>query len=128
MQGRFAMAAAFAASLFLAQAQAQPLPQLPHSHRPYAIVRAELLRSGYRPVRFRHAEDSSGCVGDGRCVQYPEAVYCSGTGLAFCQFAFFRSRDRKYIVVTTAGEERLFVVRISIVSRRERLSWDPESH
>jgi hypothetical protein len=127
MRRRFAIAAAFAASLSLAQAQAQPLPQLAHRHRPYPVVRAQLLRSGYRLVRFRRGGDSFGCVGDGRCAQYPEAISCSGTGVAFCQFAFFRLRDRKYIVVTTAGEERLFVVRISIASRSERRSWDPES-
>ena len=127
MQRLLAMTAAFAASLPVAQADAQRLPQLPHRHRPDADVRAGLLRAGYRPVRFPHGENSFGCAADRRCVDYPEAISCSGTGLALCQFAFVRSRDRKYIVVTTAGEERPFVVRISLASGRERRSWDPEA-
>ena len=60
MQMRPAMTATLAA-LIAAQALAQPLPPLPRHHRPYAAVRAELARTGYRPVRFRHGADWSGC-------------------------------------------------------------------
>lgn len=107
-----------------APAGAAPSPHF--ERKPYAALRAQLIRSGYRPVRFVHPSGSDYCA-DGQpfCRDYPETIYCSGTGASLCQFAFVRVRDHKYFVVSTAGEERPVVLNVTVATRQMRSGWDP---
>src|SRR4051812_10669284 len=79
----------------------------------YDVARTKLMREGFRPVHFQRGPLFDPCPDDPTsCRRYPEALYCSGTGLAYCQFAFFDPRHRRYIVVTTRGEEGRAVDRV----------------
>jgi hypothetical protein len=78
-------------------------------HRPYDEVRAELIKSGYRPVRLKHDASDLFCRADNFCGRYPEVLNCDGTGINPCVFAFIRPASRKYIAVITYGEVRLKV-------------------
>lgn len=122
---RLALLGSVALILPFLAAEAKPFDL--YRHKPYAVVRAKLIQNGYRPLRFRHQSDP--CP-DGQtfCVRFPEVISCSGTGLAMCEFAFFRTGDRKYFAVSTTGEERPYFYGIRWVTDRERKeAWDPEA-
>jgi hypothetical protein len=105
-------------------ADAAPLAGL--EGQQYDAVRNRLIRAGYRIVRFQRGPLFEPCPDyPSECERYPEAINCSGTGLAFCQFAFFDPAHRRYVVVTTHGEERRVVDSIATASRRERSGWPP---
>ncbi len=67
---------------------AQPLPHFKEG-TPYPVVRAKLLKSGWKPVRLASA---SACE-DERCKGLPEAYFCAGVGRATCIYTW-RSGDR----------------------------------
>lgn len=71
--------------------------------RNYDSMRAGLLKSGYQIVKVRRMATDHYCS-EGFCEIYPETLYCSMAGLHYCNMAFYRSSDRKYLVVTTLGE------------------------
>jgi hypothetical protein len=94
---------------------AGPLPSL--TGESYAKARAEIVKSGYRPVRFVRTED--GCLLDTTCKRYPALL---GSHPARCQFAFVDRSHGKYIVVSTRGDSRR-VDNVTFPSRRERSRW-----
>ena len=95
----------------------------------YDIARAELVRAGFQPVHFQRGPLFEPCPDDpSSCKRYPETIGCSGTGLAYCQFAFFDRRNRGYVIVTTQGEEGRVVVSVTRASRRDRTGWPREVH
>lgn len=69
----------------------------------YPQARAQLIAEGYQPLKFPHGELEYHC--NGICDRYPELEDCSGTGMGYCTFAFFRPSDGKYRQIITAGEE-----------------------
>ena len=100
-------------------------PRTVFYRKPYEVVRTQLMKSGYKVVSFAHRGNP--CPDDQPfCNRYPEVISCSGTGRSICEFAFFRSRDKKYFVVTTFGEELPRVESIAPASRGTRKGWDPE--
>jgi hypothetical protein len=106
-------------------ADAAPLAGL--EGKPYDAVRTRLVRAGYQLVRFQRGLHFEPCPDDpASCARYPEVINCSGTGMAYCQFAFFNPAQRRYVVVTTHGEERRLVDSIAVASRRENSGWPPE--
>ncbi len=95
--------------------------------KPYDQGRAILVRRGYRPVHFQRGPLFNPCPDDpSSCKPYPEAIGCSGTGFAYCQFAFFSAVRSHYIIVTTRGEERRTIDSVVIASRRDRMGWPPQ--
>ena len=78
-------------------------PNIPHGQL-YDEARRELRVQGYLPVPVRHAKDSYSCSVSGWCGKYPELMYCAGTGVAPCNFAFRQRGTGKYLVVSTYGE------------------------
>ncbi|MEY4708198.1 MAG: hypothetical protein RJB58_1921 [Pseudomonadota bacterium] len=60
------------------------------------------MAQGYQPLKFFHGRDDYFC--DGICDRYPEVEDCSGTGLGYCWFVFFRPSDGRYRRIITAGE------------------------
>lgn len=96
--------------------------------QPYAAVRARLSAAGYTPVRFRHSNVRDACAGQEWCTLYPEALYCSGTGINICEFYFFDRRLRRYLAVVTYGETRLTVDEARLISKRATAYWPPETH
>lgn len=113
----FLMLAAFPA----VSLTAAPFNQL--SGKSYDVARKRLADFGYRPLKFMH--QSNPCPdGQSFCSRYPEVISCSGTGRSFCEFAFFGTRNRKYIVVITVGEDRPSVYRVRIPNKNERNDWD----
>jgi hypothetical protein len=124
MPGKALAALACCAFVSVAAAAAQPAGS---RGRPYDAVRARLIRAGYLLVHFRRGPEFEPCPDDpSSCMAYPEVINCSGTGGAYCQFAFFDPARRRYLVVTTYGEERRRVDGIATASRRERSGWPPE--
>jgi hypothetical protein len=69
----------------------------------YPQARARLIAEGYQPLKFPHGELEYPC--NGICDRYPELEDCSGTGMGYCTFVFFRPSDglRRHII--TAGED-----------------------
>ena len=73
--------------------------------RPYAEARSRLISMGYRPFHAKNRDTPDEvCPGFPSCSAIPEIVYCSGTGLAFCESAFFNRRNGRYIKVFSYGE------------------------
>ncbi len=68
----------------------------------YPQARARLMAQGYQPLKFFHGRDDYFC--DGICDRYPELEDCSGTGLNYCWFTFFRPSDGRYRQIVTTGE------------------------
>jgi hypothetical protein len=71
--------------------------------RPYAIVRAEMIKLGWKPFPAKHFEGDSFCH-HGVCKQYPELFWCIPTGASGCHMGFFKDAPRRYRVVQVAGE------------------------
>jgi hypothetical protein len=95
------------------------------AERRYTRVRAELISTGYMPVRFSHASNRNQCSGREWCAIYPETEHCSGTGIALCQFVFFHRGSKRYLSVVTYGEVKLTVLRAYYLRLEERRYWSP---
>jgi hypothetical protein len=68
--------------------------------RPYVVVRAEMVKLGWKQFRFKHFEADDFC-GGGACKQYPELITCSNKG---CELGFFKDGPRRYRVVQVDGD------------------------
>jgi hypothetical protein len=79
-----------------------PVPE--GKQRPYAVVRAEMLKLGWKPFKATHFDYDSYCADD-ICKRYPELLDCSCCGVMTCTFGFFKSSPRHYRLVVTQGEE-----------------------
>ena len=98
---RYALAAVIFTTA-VTSAAAQSVPKL-KPFTPYSDARVSLLALGWKPAPVPTAEQF--CTG-GRedvCSRYPETLSCSGTGRAFCSFAW--RQGQRLIEVTTQGEE-----------------------
>lgn len=62
-------------------------PTIPHfaPSTSYYVVRAKLIRLGWKPARVPNVP---GCGGQQNCEPFPEAVFCAGTGSAACLYAW----------------------------------------
>jgi hypothetical protein len=91
-------------------ASAKPIPKFLKANQPYAPFRAKLLKQGWVPAGKAMRETGS-CLEeyDTRCVDFPEARECSGTGLGFCNMVW-KHRDGSIIVINTAGEDAPAIV------------------
>lgn len=69
----------------------------------YPQARARLIAEGYQPLKFPHGALEYHC--NGICDRYPELEDCSGTGMSYCTFVFFRPADGRYRQIITAGED-----------------------
>jgi hypothetical protein len=97
--------------------EALAAPSAAFDHKAYKVVRRELLRLGYQPLRFKR--DANPCPdGQSVCRLYPEVISCSGTGLAACEFAW--TRQGTYYTVSTVGELAPSFNAIRQVGKRER--------
>jgi len=67
---------------------------------PYAAARAELLKSGWSPVKARTPDCEPGR--EDVCAAYPETQSCAGTGNGLCAFDF-RSPSGSLIEIVTHG-------------------------
>lgn len=91
---------------------AAPLPPTKQLIRkPYAVARPQLVKMGFTPVPWRRKENEYFCDDD-FCKQYPEVMYCTGTGINECEYLFKRNSDGKYWVAFTYGEEGFIVSQI----------------
>ena len=81
----------------------------------YPLVRSKLIAQGYRPLRLKHRSDLF-CYDEDFCRRFPEAFACSAGGIYFCEFAFVRSADGKYVVVRTRGETQYRIVSLEDAS------------
>lgn len=123
--GRVLAATLALCALVAGEADAAPLTRL--VGKPYDTARSGLVRAGYRIVRFQRGADFVPCPDDpSRCERYPEAINCSGTGLAFCQFAWFDKMHHRYLIIATHGEERRVMDSVTVASRQERSGWPRE--
>lgn len=91
----------------------------------YDRVKVELRSRGIIAVHVTRRALWLPCWGKEFCRDHPEVLQCSGTGLGFCDFMFFDRARRKYVVVTTYGEERLRVHSISYATKRDMEGWRP---
>lgn len=78
----------------------RPVPE--GQRRPYATVRAEMIRLGWKPIKAKHFDYDYYC-GKDVCRQYPELLNCS-IGHVTCEFGFVRGTSREYRMVVTDGE------------------------
>ncbi|MFD1893313.1 hypothetical protein H0I39_04670 [Ottowia beijingensis] len=68
----------------------------------YGSIRVKLLQQGWKPLIL---PDSDECMEDDtRCQGRPEMQWCSGTGLAGCQFNWVK--NGKWLSICTMGEEK----------------------
>ena len=79
-------------------------------NQPYDIVRAQLVRSGYRPADLKHDPSDLLCQSGGFCKRYPEVMDCANSSGSPCTFAFVRQSSNSYLVVVTKGETHLTTV------------------
>jgi hypothetical protein len=87
--------------------------------RPYRQVRAELIRSGYRPVRLKRVNADMDCPIDEERSEYPETLVCSGTGIAGRTFLFHRPGGKGYAIVVTYGETIAPVTHLRAATRED---------
>lgn len=78
----------------------RPVPE--GQRRPYAVVRDEMVRLGWKPIRAKHFDYDYYC-GKYVCRRYPELLNCS-IGRTTCEFGFVRGAPREYRMVVTEGE------------------------
>jgi len=78
----------------------------PNFHqKPYDEVRADLIREGFSPLKFRPSQDLF-CKGYSLCEHYPELIRCSGVSTNPCLFAFQKGKTGETMIVITSGETR----------------------
>jgi hypothetical protein len=94
-------------------AVAEPMPDFVKPETDYAPYRAQLEKAGWTAHGTAMREESS-CQGeyDQRCIDFPEARECSGTGMGFCNMVW-KHQDGTILVILTAGEEDPGVVSMS---------------
>ena len=68
----------------------------------YGAIRVRLLQQGWKPLILPDADQ--GGEDDTRCQGRPEMQWCSGTGLAGCQFNWVKNGKR--LSICTMGEEK----------------------
>jgi hypothetical protein len=104
------LAIALTVTFAVSPASAKPIPKFLKANQPYAPFRAKLLKQGWVPAGKAMRETGS-CLEeyDTRCVDFPEARECSGTGLGFCNMVW-KHRDGSIIVINTAGEDAPTIV------------------
>ena len=68
----------------------------------YGAIRVKLLQQGWKPVILPDADKCD--EGDTRCKGRPEMQWCSGSGLASCQFNW--AKNGKRLSICTMGEEK----------------------
>jgi hypothetical protein len=91
---------------------------------PYAEARSRLFSMGYRPFHAKNRDTPDEvCPGFSSCSAIPEIVYCSGTGLAFCESAFFNRRNGRYIKVVSYGEGTKLVDGIYLATNLDIRDW-----
>ena len=84
-------------------ATAQTVPGL-RVNMPYSQARDLLLRETWSPDRIPAKERETACPDlYERCVSYPEASECSGTGRGLCIFRWRKAGQR--IEIMTQGED-----------------------
>lgn len=76
-------------------AQALPIIQL---NTPYGNVRAQLIKSGWTPVKQR--ETCGGWCNNQRNKGFYETLQCADTGTAPCNFVFANGQGKEIIVIT----------------------------
>lgn len=104
-------------SLSGASAQNDSLPRFKQGTS-YRTIRADLLKRGWQPVRVPRAP---GCGGQDNCFPFrAEAVFCGGTGAAFCLYAW--RRGKVGIEVWTQGEQD--PPAFSSLKRCQSLDWN----
>lgn len=92
-------------------------------YKPYATVRAALIREGYRPLTQVKDVDDDACGYLDLCNKWPEVVTCDGSPVYTCIFVFappHRPRSRRPFVVVAAPETRWEVFRIGLANRDDR--------
>ncbi|WP_342111748.1 hypothetical protein [Methylobacterium sp. SI9] len=99
---RAALAIAGLAFLAMPARAEAPVPRIAKGTL-YETVRADLSALGWRPSPA--AAEQSGCsIGrEDVCKRYPEAEFCSGTGMGACGFLW--SKNNTLIQVRTVGED-----------------------
>jgi hypothetical protein len=102
------VALAFGLALLSAPAFAAAIPAYVKADRPYDPMRAKLKKGRWKAIGKSRREEGACPDYDSRCVAYPEARECSGTGLGYCNMVW-RHKDGTVLVITTAGEEKLTV-------------------
>jgi len=76
----------------------------------YAVARAALLSARNRPAIQRNSA-AERCSGrEDVCRAYPEAEACSGTGRAYCRFAWTSSTGAPFAVITVGEAFAALVV------------------
>lgn len=93
-------------------ALAEPIPDFVKPETGYAPYRELLQQAGWE-IHGTAMRQDGGCPdSDQRCIDYPEARECSGTGMGFCNMVW-KHEDGTILVIVTAGEEDLGVVSMS---------------
>ena len=105
----------FSASLFAPSgaAFAEPVPDFVKAETAYAPNRAKLENAGWTAHGTVLRQDGGCTDTDQRCIDYPEARECSGTGMGFCNMVW-KHDDGTILVIVKAGEEDLGVVSLSV--------------
>lgn len=85
-------------------AWAAEIPTFVKEHAAYPELRPQLQKAGWVPADIRTREDAACPDSDARCVAYPEARGCSGTGLGFCRLEWTHPDGTKLVIIT-AGED-----------------------
>ena len=77
---------------------------------PYAAARASLLSARNLPAIRRDSAPEQ-CLGrEDVCRTYPETEACSGTGRAYCRFAWRSPAGAPFAVITTSEAVAALVV------------------
>lgn len=97
---RAVMAASLAFLPFDAVAFQAP-KQIPEGkQQPYSVLRAEMIRMGWKPFHATHFDYDYYCLeGGGICKKFPELLSCSGAGHVTCTFGFYKNNPKRYRVV-----------------------------
>jgi hypothetical protein len=74
----------------------------------YAEAKEIMKKNNFEPMSLKHAPDELLCD-EQFCVKRPEAFYCSGVGLNYCDFAFMRKADGQIMIVETYGDDSIYV-------------------
>jgi hypothetical protein len=96
----------------------KPVPKFVKKDAPYGeALRNRLKRNGWVHHGTALRQVGTCLDSDERCVVYPEAEACSGTGLGFCSM-IWKHRDGTLLVVTTAGENSKDLTITNIARRK----------
>jgi hypothetical protein len=102
--------AAFVLAFNLSAMADQKVPKFVKKGKDYSPIRMLLADEGWRPAgAARRKPGHCDTEIDVRCVVFPEAEACSGTGLSFCNMAW-RHSDETILVITTQGESEPMIM------------------